>query len=218
MRLKGGTPTGGLVLEEVLKWLTHTHHGQRLPAACQALGAGDDVRNHAFKMLEGKQTSRATETRHHLVTNHENAILVAERTDTFHEAHSRNENSRGARDALHHDGCDGGGTFGHNLFLQAGQGHFTGLLVGVAPAKEMWFRVEHLHKPRGRVLREAAAKVPSGTKGRQGSAVVAAVLVEDLGLSCVEACEADGAVVGFTPAGGEEETIEIARRQFRQQR
>ena len=41
----------------------------------------------------------------------------------------------------------------------------------------------HLHKPRGRVLREAAAKVPSGTKGRQGSAVVAAVLVEDLGLS-----------------------------------
>mmetsp|Transcript_85749 Transcript_85749/g.136170 ORF Transcript_85749/g.136170 Transcript_85749/m.136170 type:complete len:220 (+) Transcript_85749:1017-1676(+) len=82
----------------------------------------------------------------------------------------------------------------------------------------MGFRIEHLHKARGRVLREAAPKVSSGTQWRQGAAVVAAVLVEDLGLSCVEACEADGAVVGFTPTGGEEETIEIPRCQLRQQR
>lgn len=41
----------------------------------------------------------------------------------------------------------------------------------------------HLHKAGGGVLREAPAEVARGAQGRQGSTMVGAVLVEDLGFT-----------------------------------
>mmetsp|Transcript_106063 Transcript_106063/g.253156 ORF Transcript_106063/g.253156 Transcript_106063/m.253156 type:complete len:248 (-) Transcript_106063:442-1185(-) len=218
MRLEGGAPARRLVPEEVLQRLTHPDHGQRLPRPCESFGAGDDVRDDAFKVLEGKEFAGAPEASHHLIANHQDVVLVAQRADTFHEAHSRDEHPRTARHAFQHDGSDGGRTFRHDLLFEAGQGHVAGLLIGVSPPEEVRLRIEHLHIARGEVPGEAAPEVPGGAQRPQRPPVIRAVLVEDLGLACVEPRQADGAVIGLSTARREEEAVDIPRRQLRQQR
>mmetsp|Transcript_71522 Transcript_71522/g.231571 ORF Transcript_71522/g.231571 Transcript_71522/m.231571 type:complete len:331 (+) Transcript_71522:130-1122(+) len=72
-----GTPAQWLVLEPPLDRLSDANHGHRQKGASEALGRGDDIRHHVFKVLEGPEFPRPAEAGHDLVQDEEDAVLVA---------------------------------------------------------------------------------------------------------------------------------------------
>jgi hypothetical protein len=67
-------------LELLDQFLAHQHGAERLIAGGDSLGDGDDVGHHAFG-LAGEQRAASPHAAHHLVEDHQRAVLVADAAD-----------------------------------------------------------------------------------------------------------------------------------------
>mmetsp|Transcript_73900 Transcript_73900/g.229217 ORF Transcript_73900/g.229217 Transcript_73900/m.229217 type:complete len:427 (-) Transcript_73900:562-1842(-) len=215
--LEGRAPACRVAPEKVLDRLSHADHRQWLPRAGQALGAREDVGDDALEVLEREELAGTAEARHHLVGDHEDAVLGAQRADALHVANSWDEHPSRAWDALEHDSGDGVWALGDNLLLEASESLGAGALVRVAPAEVVRLRVEHLHKAGRVICTELATEVACGAEWPYGAPVVGPVLVEDLRLPRVEARQADRTVVCLPAARREEEAIQVARGELGQE-
>jgi hypothetical protein len=77
-------------------------------AVGEALGAGEDVRQHV-PFLGGEAGAQAPEAGDHLVEDEQDAVLVADLAQALEVALGRRQDARGARDRLHDHRRDGGG-------------------------------------------------------------------------------------------------------------
>ena len=160
--------------------------------------------------LTANHSAGAAEPAHHLVGNHEDAVLVAQCADALHVAVRRNEDPVGAGDRFENERRDRLRPLELDDFLEIAQ-RFLGR---IPPAFDAVIRVEHVHEARQRRL--APAPRLAGRGDRRGrAAVIRAIAGQDLLPAGERARDLEGVFVGLGAAVREEEDVDIARRDLR---
>mmetsp|Transcript_22651 Transcript_22651/g.64125 ORF Transcript_22651/g.64125 Transcript_22651/m.64125 type:complete len:551 (+) Transcript_22651:551-2203(+) len=215
VRLVGGSVPERLILKEVHDFLAAGSHGERDGGGRNPLGAADDVRHDAVVVLEPEELSGAAESDHDFVDVHEDAVLVAECTNTLHVPLGHDEAAAGPDDALHHDGCDVVGPFVQNLLLKHVERGLHALLFGGVVAsvlEEERERIERLDEARD-VVRAVPATEIAGCRARmRGGSVVGSVPADDLFAARDAPRHHDARLVGLGSRGWVDGRLQIARQ------
>ena len=128
-----------------------------------------------FQWFDREPLAGAAEPGHHLVGDHQDAVLVAQRADALHVAVGRDQDAVGARHGLEDERRDRLRAFELDDLLEVAQR----LLGRIPPALDAVIRVEHVDEPAcGRL---APASRIAGRGDRAGrAAVVRAIAGQDL--------------------------------------
>ena len=160
------------------------------------------------RMTFGKPRAGSSETSHHFIGDHQDSIFVAELANAFEISIGRNENAVCSGDRLEDERGDGLRAFELNRLLDRGERSF-----GRFPsALDAMIRIEHVNDARNARLGGPSAGIAGKSHRSGGCTVIGAVAREDLVASGEEARELDRVLVGFGPAVGEEEGVDIAEQ------
>ena len=177
-------------------------------AGVDALGEGDEVGGHA-PVLDREPLAAAREPGHHLVGDHDDAELVADRPHTGEITRRRHEHAVGADDRLEDDRGHRGGALDHDHVAQMPQ-RPLGLLLGAGRVERaaVGVRPPEVDDPRQPRLTRNAARVAGHRQGSRGGPVIGAVCREDLVPPGVQPSHPDGVLSGLGTAVGEEDHLQ----------
>ena len=192
-----------VVLEVVGDLLVHDDRAQRHVPARQALGAGHDV-GHDAVVLGSEPLAGAPEAAHHLVGDHQDAVLVEQRPQAGVVAVGRNQQAVAAGDAFEQHRGDGMRPLHLNDFLDVGNAAVFPGFGGAAHGRAVHVRVEHPHDARHPRPHRPAARVARRAHTAHRRAVIAAVAGNDLVASSKQLRHLDGVLVGLRAAQREE--------------
>ena len=190
------------------------HAAERHVAGVDALGKGDEVGSDP-PPVDGEPLTASTESGHHLVGDHHDAVLVAQLTDAGEVPVGRHENAVRADDGLQHDGGDRCPPLDHDHVGQVGEGALALLgVVGGVEGRSVGVRAPELDDARNARLAAPSPRIAGHRDRPAGRAVIAAVRREHLVPAGVAAGHADRVLRRLGPTVGEEHLVEVARCQL----
>ncbi|CAB4885355.1 unannotated protein [freshwater metagenome] len=194
--------------------LRDSHASQRQVARVHALREADEVWGDA-PAIHGEPLAASTETTHHLVADHHDAVAVADVAYALEVAVRRYEDAVGSHDGLEDDRCDGVCALHHERVLDVLQRSLALLgLVRRVERRPVRVGAPYAHDSRDAWFASPSARV-AGHRHRPGCCtVVAAVRGEDLVPTRVNSRHADGVLGCLGAPVGEEHHIEVARGEF----
>ena len=187
---------------------------ERNVAGVDALGEGDQVGCHV-PAVAGEPFTAAAEPGHHLIGHEHDAEFVADRPDPGQVVFRRNQNTVGTHDGFEDDRRHGVRPLDSERVPKVGQCPLAllrlvlrveGGMVGVGPPVVDDAGHGRLGGPPPRVTGQ-------GDRARRGS-VVAAAGCQNLGSSGVQPGHPHGILIGFGPAVGKEDLVQVARCQL----
>mmetsp|Transcript_33923 Transcript_33923/g.93850 ORF Transcript_33923/g.93850 Transcript_33923/m.93850 type:complete len:200 (-) Transcript_33923:694-1293(-) len=199
MRMEGCTPTERGGLKVLLDVAAHSHHGQGQVGARKALGTGNDVGDDVV-VLESPHFAGPSKANHHLVADHEDAILVAQGPHALHVTLGGQVHPSRANDGLEHHSGNRGGPLAKDLLFQEAQRLGRPLLVRRSEREKVRVcRVHRLDKTAGSAaaLDEAPAEVTGGHERVRRATMVRAVVVDHFGPAREAAGHSNRSLVGL---------------------
>ena len=175
--------------------------------ARQALRHRHDV-GHDVPVVDGEPAAGAPEPRHHLVGDHDDAVLVAEIADAAQVAVGQHEDAVGAGHGLEDEAGDRVRALELDLLFEIGERG----LGRVPAALHAVVRIHDVHDAGDAWLGGPPARIAGQRDRTGGAAVIRAVAREDLVPARVHARDADRVLVGLGAAVGEKEHVDVARR------
>ena len=170
----------------------------------EALGHGDDVW-HDVPVIDGEPATSAPEAGHHLVSNEEDAVAVADLPHALQIAIRRNEETVGSHHGLHDERGDVRAALVADDVLQLAQADVQRFGLAVPPPVEFGGS----HDARDARLGGPAPWISGERQGPGGAAVVGAVAHQDLVPARHDPRYSDGVLDGFGAPVREEEGVDV---------
>ena len=206
-----GEATGELTLaERVGDALADDHATERQIARVHALGEADEVGGDV-PVLDGEPLAATTESRHHLVGDEHDAVLVAHGAHALEVAGRRNQDAVRAHDALEHDGRHGLRPLHHERVAQVLQRALRFLDVVLAvELRTIGVGAPELDDTGDAGLTGPTTRITGELDRTTGGSVIAAVGGEHLVAAGVQTRHSDGVLGGLGATVGEEDHVQIA--------
>lgn len=180
-----------------------------------SLGESVHVGDDTLVVLETEHFTRAAESLHDLIRDEHNSVLVAESTDSLHEAGVHLEPSISSGDRFKDDSGNFVRSFEKNLIMKSSKTSSSSFLFTVViPAPVEWEGVHHLDETSLGVVDTPGTGITSSSKGSRSSSVVRTVARHDFRSSSELSGHVEGSLVGLRTSRGEEKTVDISRRNF----
>ena len=211
MAVVGETAVERLVPEVVGDAPTHAHRAERYVGTREALGHRDEI-GHDVPVIHAEPPAGAAESRHDLVADQQDAVLVAQRAHALQVAVGRNEDAVGAADGLEDERRDVFRALELDDFLEIGQR----LRRGVPSALQPVIRVEHMNHARNAGLGAPPPRIAGEREAAGGAAVVGAIARQNLVATGDGTDDSDRVLVRLGAAVGEEEDVDVAGRDLGQ--
>src|SRR5258708_10206239 len=183
--------------------MTHAPRSERKIAGGQSLSHRDQVRDN-LPVIDGKPRAGAAEAGHDFVSDHQDAVLVAQLAYSFEVAVGRDENSIGPDHGFEDERSNGVWAFELDGFFDHGEGSFGGFPA----ALDAVVGIKHANHSGNARLSGPAARVSRERDAAGSSAMVSAVARHNLVTSGEEARDLDGVLVGLSAAVGKEKGVE----------
>src|SRR5580658_664270 len=209
MTVVGKPSVENFVLKMLRNVMPHSDRAQRKIAGRQSLGHAKQIGHH-LPVIDGKPRTSPSKARHHFISDHQDAMLVADLAQPLKISIRRNQNTVGSRHRLENERGDGLRTLKLNGLFDHGERR----LSRFPTALDAVIRVEHVNHARNARLRSPSAGIARETHRARSRAVIGTIASDDLVATGKKARELDGVLVGLGAAVGEEEGVDVTRSNF----
>jgi hypothetical protein len=164
-----------------------------------SLGESVHIGDDTFVVLETEHFTRAAESLHDFIRDEHNSVLVAESTDSLHEAGVHLEPSISSGDRLKDDSGNFVRSFEKNLIMKSSKTSSSSFLFTVViPVPVEWEGVHHLDETSLGVVDTPGTGITSSSKGSRSSSVVRTVARHDFRSSSELSGHVEGSLVGLS--------------------
>src|SRR5260221_6080568 len=191
----------------------HSDSAQRNVTRSKSLRHANQVRDN-LPVIDSKPLTRAAKARHHLVSDHQNPVLVAQFPHALEVSIRRNKNSIRSDDCLQNERRNRMRAFQLDNFFDHGQRSLRRL----PSAFYAVIRIKYAHYARNPRLRRPSPRIARKAHGTRRRAVIRPIARHDFVPSGKDASDLDGVLVRFRAAICKKERINIARSNLRQLR
>ncbi len=191
---------------------------QRHVGRGEALRHRDEI-GHDLPVIHREPLARAPQPGHDFVADEQDAVLVADLAQALQVAIGRDDDAVRAGDRFEEEGSHGVRAFAHQHLLdliEALAGEYFVAVALVIQRAAILVRVEDVDDAGDAGLVGPAALVAGEGDGPRSCAVIRAIAGDDLLPPGELPRHFDRVLVGFGPAEGEEEFLEVARHHFGQ--